>query len=165
MQKKKILLLGHGRHGKDTVADILKDQLGYRLVSSSEFAAEKVMMPFFGDKYATVDDCYEDRHTGNNREVWFQQIQAYNTPDKAKLASDILQVADIYVGMRCPQEFAAAKDLFDVIVWVDATARGLPPEGAGSFGIPYDPDTMVWLDNNGTLERLEERVLELARSW
>lgn len=165
MQKKKILLLGHGRHGKDAVAEILSQQLGYRLISSSSFAAERVMMPFFGDKYATVDECYEDRHTGNNREVWFQQIQAYNTPDKAKLARDILEVADIYVGMRCPLEFAAAKDMFDEIVWVDASLRGVPLEGSGSFGIKFDPEIMIWLDNNGTVEELEQKVLDLARSW
>lgn len=161
----KVLILGDGRSGKDTVADLLSRLFGYRVVSSSFFAAERVMMPFFGDKYATVEDCFADRHTGNNREVWYNQIQAYNTPDKSRLAREILEISDVYVGMRSNEELAEARPLFDKVIWVDASRRGVSREGRGSFTIDYDPESMLLLDNNGTLEDLEANVRRMVENW
>lgn len=160
-RKPKILLLGHGRHGKDTVAEILRDDYGFTLVSSSWFAAERVMMPYFGSTYANVEECFADRHNGENRAIWYNQIQAYNSPDKARLAREILEVADIYVGMRSAAEFAVARDLFDLIIWVDASGRGMPLEGRDSFDIDQEPGMFV-IENNGSLEDLKEIIRENA---
>jgi hypothetical protein len=41
----RLLLIGHGRHGKDSAGDILRDRYGLRSVSSSEFAAQKAVFP------------------------------------------------------------------------------------------------------------------------
>lgn len=37
----KLLVIGYGRHGKDTVCEILRDQHGYSFTSSSSFVDRK----------------------------------------------------------------------------------------------------------------------------
>jgi hypothetical protein len=164
MTRPKLLILGHARHGKDTVAEILRDNHGLSFASSSLFLAERIMLPYFesiGEPYASLEECYADR--GNHRATWHNQIAAYNTPDKARLPREILEVADAYVGMRSDAEFAASRELFDHVVWVDASGRGLSPEDRSSFNITQTPD-MYLIENNGTLEDLEGAVAEFAQS-
>jgi hypothetical protein len=173
--RKKLLILGFGRHGKDTVAEILRDEHGFKFISSSLFCAGRVMMPFFDRfspygsqvagfddrlfrSYTSVEECFEDRH--NFRDVWHQQIAAWNQDDPTKLSREILEVADIYVGMRSVKEYEAAKHLYDDIWWVDATDRGLPPEDQSSMNLMFIPDEMRRIDNNGTLEDLRRAVTE-----
>ena len=40
MANPKLLIIGHARHGKDTVAEILRDTHGYDFVSSSGMRGE-----------------------------------------------------------------------------------------------------------------------------
>ena len=88
-QKPKLLILGHARHGKDTVAEILRDERGYSFESSSMYAAKRLIMPFFeaqGVPYANLEDCYADRV--NHRALWFDLITEFNTPYKSRLAKE-----------------------------------------------------------------------------
>lgn len=59
----RMMVVGHGRHGKDTVAEILRDQFGATFVSSSWFMAERVVFPRFcrtqPGRYATAQACYD----------------------------------------------------------------------------------------------------------
>ena len=162
----KILVIGWARHGKDTVAEILQQDFGMKFISSSLFAAEKVMMPFFekiGVPYGSVGDCYDDRGTSNEmRAVWFEQIQKYNSPDKSRLASEILEESNLYVGMRCEKEFEASQHLFDYILWIDASGRDVPKEPESSMTIEFDPDIMWEIKNDGSLGELRQRVHDFA---
>jgi len=83
---KKILILGHKRHGKDTVAQMISNHTGMTFKSSSEAAAEIFLYDALKDKYGyeNPQECVEDRV--NHRAEWHDLIAAYNTPDKAKLA-------------------------------------------------------------------------------
>jgi hypothetical protein len=160
----RLILLGHARHGKDTVADLLRDRHGFNPMGSSLFACERVVAPWFrltGWPYPSVQACYADRV--NHRALWFDLICAYNRQDPARLARELFEAGhDVYVGMRSATEFAAARPLADVVVWVDALDR-LPPEPADSFDI--DPAAVCdWrIDNNGTPELLAERVSDFVR--
>lgn len=71
-----LLIIGHGRHGKDSVGDILRSKYGMRAVSSSEFAAEKAVFPLVSGIYPDWRAAYEDRHA--HRDLWFHAIRAYN---------------------------------------------------------------------------------------
>ena len=164
MGKPKILVLGHGQHGKDTVGDILAYRLGFRFLSSSLFAAEKLILPHFesiGQPYASLEACYADRV--NHRALWYDLISAYNTPEKDSLCREIVSEYDMYVGMRCPEEYAASKKHFDYILWVDASGRGVPPEPRSSMGISYVPGEMIYIPNNGSVGDLEDLVVDWGR--
>jgi predicted HAD superfamily Cof-like phosphohydrolase len=163
---KRIILLGYGRHGKDTVAEMLRDKYGYRFQASSVFLAERVMMPYFNSLqshigYASVEECFEDRH--NHRATWFEQIELFNYPDRTKLATELFKQNDVYVGMRSAKELQACKvaGTADLIIWVDASDR-MPPEDKASCTVePWMADYII--DNNGTLEDLAfnvDRVVE-----
>jgi hypothetical protein len=156
----KILILGHGRHGKDTLAEMLRDAVGLKFRSSSEAAAEKAVYPSLKDKYGyqTLEECYADR--ANHREEWRQLITDYNTPDKGKLCREILETSDCYVGMRCPLEYAATRDLFDVIFWVDAMRRA-PPDPSMGIALNWE---MSLIDNGGTLAQLQAKVDSICKT-
>jgi len=132
----KLLILGHGRHGKDTFAEILRDEFSLMFESSSQAAADIFIYDVLKDKYKykTSEECYEDR--SNHRAEWYNLIRDYNNEDRAKLAKGILGRADCYVGMRDRGEIdeCMKQELFDLIVWVDASER-LPLEPADSFNI------------------------------
>ena len=60
----KLLIIGHGRHGKDTVCEILKESYGFNFRSSSDFCAEKLVYPLLKDlyNYNSYQEAYADRH-------------------------------------------------------------------------------------------------------
>lgn len=140
----KILILGHAQHGKDTLAEILHNLYRLRFESSSMAALGIAVLPALkaaGLKYLTLDDAYQDRHA--HRLLWKQAITDYNTPDKARLCREILEANDMYVGMRCHEEFEATKDLFDIIFWVHRLGSPADP----SMSIEYDPKVMTPIVN------------------
>lgn len=163
MRKPRILLLGYARHGKDTVAEILRDNHGYRFISSSEFVGREIIWETWGrTRYNSFSAMFEDRI--NWRELWMNLISEYNTPDKTRTARTMLERGyDLYVGMRRLDELMSARHLFDYVVWVDRSEH-LPPE-TGSMDITREnakPDYVI--DNNGTLKDLERNVLDFART-
>lgn len=166
MSRPKFLIIGFARHGKDTAAEMLRVRHGLTFASSSWFAAESVVRPYLasrGIEYGSIEDCYADRV--NRRADWFDAIRAHNADDPARLARDLLEDADIYVGMRSAVEFEATRHLFDLVIWVDASGRGKPPEGRSSMSIAFDPASMYRLDNNGSLYDLALAVDEMMRCW
>lgn len=167
-KKKKILVMGYARHGKDTAADMIAQRYGLSFTSSSMFCAEHVMMPHFEKhlmKYDSVEACYEDRI--NWRDTWYTTIRDYNRPDATALGRAIFEKHDIYCGLRSRAEFDALKNTgaFDISVWVDAQDRGLPPESNDSCTVrPWMVDYVV--DNGGSegdlhfnIKQLLDRVL------
>jgi hypothetical protein len=153
----RLLIIGHGRHGKDSVGEILRDRYGLRSVSSSEFAARKAVFPLVSDLYPDWRAAYEDRHA--HRDLWFHAIRAYNLRPGPMLAEQILEDHDIYTGMRSRAEFEKSRGLFDLVVWVDASHR-LPPEPGGSIELrASDADWVV--DNNGPPQALPGEVAKL----
>lgn len=153
----RLLIIGHGRHGKDSVGEILRDEYGMRSTSSSEFAAEKAVFPLMRDFYPDAQACFEDR--ANHRELWFHAIRAYNLRPGKTLAAGILEDHDIYTGMRSRREFERSGDLFDLVIWVDA-ARRLPPEAVGSMELTADDAGWI-IDNNGPADALPGEVAKL----
>ena len=157
----KILVLGYGRHGKDTVCDILNQRFGLEFQSSSEFCAKLFIYDELKDKYGykTYMDCYNDRH--NHRAEWYTMIHDYCKDDLARLGRNIFAAHDIYCGLRNKDEMAAmkAEGVYDYSVWVDRSQH-LPPEDVSSMNITKDMADFV-IDNNGTLADLETQVEDL----
>jgi dephospho-CoA kinase len=158
---KKILILGHMRSGKDTMAEILNDKFGLSFRSSSEAACDKFIFDELKDAngYTSKEECFNDRF--NHRDEWYDYICDYNKDDRARLAKEILNDVDCYVGMRDLEEFEECinQQLFDKVIWVDASDR-LPDE-TGSFNIPKKYADII-VDNNGTFDDFEQKVAELG---
>lgn len=158
----KILIIGHARHGKDTLAEILNEEFGLTFKSSSQSAAEIFLYDALKDKYGykTPEECFEDRV--NHRAEWKTMICEYNKNDRAKLAKGILEKSDCYVGMRDREEIKEClnQKLFDIIIWVDATER-MPLEDASSFNIDKTCADII-IENNGTFDEFKTKAIRLG---
>jgi hypothetical protein len=159
-----ICIIGHCRHGKDSMAEILQEHFGLKFKSSSEAASEIFIYDELKDKYGykTPFECFEDRV--NHRSEWYDLICDYNSVDKARLAKGILEHANAYVGMRNSSEIKECikQNLFDLIIWVDASDR-LPLEDVSSFNITKS-DADIIIENNGSFEEFKERVIRLGNT-
>ena len=161
--KNKFLIIGHARHGKDTLAELLNKEFGLKFASSSQAAADIFIFDELKEKYSyeTSEQCFEDRV--NHRAEWYDMICEYNKEDRAKLAKGILERTDCYVGMRDRGEITECvkQGLFDLIIWVDASER-LPLESPDSFNIDKSCADII-IDNNGTFEQFKARVSRLGK--
>ena len=157
----KLLIIGHGRHGKDTVAECLRDDYGMTFKSSSMHCAEKVVYPVLKEQYGytSVEQCYNDRH--DHRAEWFDLIADYCKDDLARIGREIFEVSDIYCGLRNKREFHAIKNngLVDFTIWVDRS-DWVETEPKSSMSLePWMADFVI--DNNGTLEQLYRNIDDL----
>jgi dephospho-CoA kinase len=163
-KKPKLLVIGHGRHGKDTVCEILRDSYGYNFTSSSQFCSKLFIFDALKDKYgyATEEECYADRH--NHRAEWYNAICEYNVPDAAKLGKAIFKEYNIYCGLRNKKEYHAMRNtkVFDYVIWVDRSDH-LPLEDKTSMTLePWMADFVI--DNNGSVSDLELNIAQLAQT-
>jgi len=158
MLKAKLLVIGHGRHGKDTVSEILCKDFKLSFISSSMFACQRFIYDDLKNKYnyKSFEECYDDRH--NHRSEWYDAIAGYCEDDPAQLGKDIFSEHDIYCGLRNVREFVAMKEqgVFDACIWVDRSEH-LPPEDPESMTLTKDIADYV-INNNGDLSELEYKV-------
>lgn len=188
--KPKFLVLGHARHGKDTVAEILRDEYGFTFTSSSLFCAEKVIWEAIHNQQAAIDrhiaagspgmaagQLIEELEMmagreypgyaecfadrGNFRAAWFSLIAAYLYPDKERLAREIFAENDIYVGIRNKRELNAVLNAGLADVTVWVDAsERIDQETVASCTV--EPwMAMFTIDNNGTAEDLRRNVHQL----
>lgn len=156
----KILIIGHGKHGKDTIAEIMEELFGLKFNSSSKFALESFLFDILNEKYKlnykSKDEAFKDRNTSDEkRMIWYNEICTYNKDDKTRLTKEILKENDMYVGLRDYEEFKESRKLFKYVVWIEALER-----------VKYSDPTVkiekeeanIIINNNGTLKELEEKV-------
>jgi len=154
----KILLVGHKRNGKDTVAQMITDEIGLKFQGSSMAAAKIFIYDELKEKYnyKSFEECFEDRM--NHRAEWHDLICDYNIDDKSRLAKEILKDSDIYVGMRSNAELEECQrqGIFDLIIGVYDPRKEEEPKDS------FDIDIWKWCDfiimNNSDLETLQKRV-------
>ena len=163
-KSKKVIVIGHARHGKDTLCEYLRGKYNITFQSSSLVSAIHVVFPILRDKYAykDINECFNDRV--NHREEWYQLIKDFNTPDKTKLADIIFASNDIYCGIRNYEELDAILEKYDILIlWVAASLRK-PLEADSSFNIPinkyysHPKVSMQILLNNSTKEKFYEYI-------
>jgi len=162
VEKPKLLVIGHARHGKDTVCEKLRDEYGFKFMSSSMFCAEKVVMPHMnenGHHYINAGECFEDRV--NHRKTWFDAIVQYNSDDQSRLGREMLEEYDVYCGMRSRSELHACRNagLFDAIIWVDGSKRKSPESQDSCTVEEWMAD--FTLDNNGSQQDLTRNLAVL----
>ena len=156
----KLLILGYGRHGKDTLAEIFRDHFNITFSSSSFAACEILIYPALREKYGydTPTECYDDR--SNHRQEWYESICDYNREDPSRLCKDILKKNDCDVGMRSKRELDGSRHLFDLIIFVDSSERH-PIEEKESCTIT-SKDADIIITNNGSLDEIRQKVVKLG---
>lgn len=160
----KLLVIGHARHGKDTVCEILRDDFGLKFENSSSFCAKRFIYEKLKKKYgyATYVECFNNRH--NHRAEWFNLISDYCKDDPARLGKEIFAENDIYCGLRNKREFEAMQEqsVFDYCIWVDRSSH-LPPESDSSMNLkPYMADFII--DNNKDFDHLKIQLVGVMKS-
>ena len=162
-QNKKILFLGDARHGKDTMAEIFCEKTDYKFASSSLVAAEIFMVKVLKEKYnlsySSVQEAWNDRV--NHRDIWYNEICLYNSEDRLRLVKDILNVADIYVGLRnhLEVEQAIKEDTFDHIIGIYDYRK--PREDKSSNTADVFKYSHFVIMNNGTIDNLRYKVVNI----
>jgi hypothetical protein len=145
----KLLLLAHAQHGKGTTSEQLEELYGIKCESSSYIATQEFIYDEIKEEfgYKSFAECYEDRV--NHRDLYYNKILGYNTPNKARLGELIFSKVDGYDGMRDDTEFLANKSYiqYDFAIWIDASDRK-PLEPKSSMKITEDMADCL-LDNNG----------------
>jgi hypothetical protein len=151
----KLIVIGYGRHGKDTFCEIAQKVFNFNYISSSEFCSENVIYPILKQKYNynNAIECYNDRH--NHRSEWFDIIADHNKNDPSFLGKQILSDYDIYCGLRRKEELHSlmAQNICDYVIWVDASKR-FPPEDKTSCTVTPDMADII-IYNNDTYETFE----------
>lgn len=159
--KKKICIIGHARHGKDTVAEFINKHYGYKSESSSQAASRLFLFDALKEKYGykTSEECFEDRV--NHRAEWFDMICEYNKDYPGQLAKDIMNHNQIYTGMRSDKELdACLRDgIFDLVIGVYDPRK--QDEPLDSFDINILRKSHIIIPNSGDLFDLENRVILL----
>lgn len=159
IKERNIVIIGLGRHGKDTVAEICRDLFGLEFKASSNFCSELFIFEKLKNKYNYENEqkCFNDRH--NHRSEWFDLIVDFNEKDKTKLGREIFKQNNIYVGLRNAHELLALKveGIVDHVVWVDAKKRlGITENASSNTLEEYNADYVI--DNNGTLAELKQNI-------
>lgn len=159
---RKLLILGHARHGKDTAAEYLAKKLGLSFDGSSNVCCEAFIFHALRHKYGydTPYECYEDRV--NHRKEWHDLIADYCKDDKARLGRLIYAENDIYCGIRAIDECEAVIEEFDpIVIWINASNR-VGPESKESMQVRFKPG-WVKIHNNDEGIKFIEKLDKLAR--
>lgn len=162
MANKKILIIGHGRHGKDTVAELISKNTGLTFKSSSKAAAMLFIYDILkhSEGYDSFEECYLDRH--NKRALWHNMICEYNKEDPSKLAKDILKYNDMYVGMRSNKELLECKrnNLFDYIIGIFDPNKPLEKKDSFNIDIWKHSDFII---PTGNISETKEKVNKICK--
>lgn len=163
-KKPKVLIIGWARSGKDTAAAVISELWNLKFTSSSVFAAKKIlpalntyMVRKGFSEYPDEFHAFNDRQ--NHRALWRDLIHEYNSPLN-RLATEILEDNDMYVGMRDIEEFEASRHMFDIIIWIDAEGR-IDPEPTSSCTVTKELAT-VTIENKGTEAEFIDKLREFC---
>lgn len=157
---KRVLFVGHGRHGKDTACEELSKATGWKNAGTTSL----YLTPYVIKEYERLgmghlrNDAYLHRH--QNRELWRRVGDEIRQNDPALLVKEALKVGPITGGCRGLPEIEAVRreSVVDLIVWVDASKR-LPPDPTVEFG-PEVADLI--LANNGTEAEFRYKIQRLG---
>jgi len=143
-ETKRILVVGHGRAGKDTACEYLASITTLRFAGTTSLYLARYVAARLG---VPEQEAYRTRH--QNRNLWHRVGNEVRRQDPGLLVRESLAHADIIGGVRDLEEIKACReeDLVDLIVWI-ANDRA-PKDSTVTFG---ERDCDVTVPNHWTLE-------------
>ena len=164
-----LLIIGHARHGKDTVCEMLSELSNLTFTGSSLLATDLGIFDGIIQKYIKVDvpsirmarqKFYENKEMF--RQEMYEAIREFNREDSIRLAIEVFKNANIYCGLRDRREFNAirAANLVQLVIWVDASLR-CPKEASTSMKLDRTCADII-IENNGSVAELRDKVERLA---
>jgi hypothetical protein len=161
MRPLRAAISGPGRAGKDSVAEMFRDLSTLRYIGGTSLFAASIVRDKFtppsGRKYATAQECWEDRHS--HREAWAKIIGDSNGSDPVRFYRDCLAEQDILTGVRWRREMLACREAKLVDLWLWVERPGIPADPTQEFTAGECDLTIV---NDGTLEDLRKKVERIA---
>ena len=125
----RVLIVGHGRSGKDTVAALLAEKFGYRLGGSMSYAViPLITYSLTGRTDAYMQEyCYKHRH--NNRKYWYDYCNLLRQIDPLLLVKLTLSTTDFIIGIRDKDEFINSLDYFKPhnVLWIERKGTPVDP--------------------------------------
>ncbi|MDE2438782.1 MAG: hypothetical protein KGN01_05330 [Patescibacteria group bacterium] len=154
----RILIVGHGRSGKDESALYLGRRLGLRYTGSTSLAVRPLLAHAIYGKndLLTQEHCYAHRH--EDREYWYEYCNLLRRIDPLMLIKLCLSFSDILVGTRSFEELNNAVKVQRPthILWLE---RSVPIDPTLEFR--YDDllqyarmANVIRVDNTGSIEEL-----------
>ena len=144
-----IAIIGHGGHGKSTLADIIAKEHEISWIDTSLAAFNLFIWKQLKGVYKTKKDCLLDRV--NNRQLWFDMISEFCKDDPSALITHIDKYFNMVVGIRSRREFDASKHLFHLVIGVWREGYDLDP--TFELDIVKDSDILV---QSTSIEALEQ---------
>lgn len=161
----KIMILGHGRAGKDEAATILESLTGLSNARSSSVYLAPVVAATLG---LTVEEAFNRRH--EMRDLWYAEGKRVRLTDPGFLVRQCYANGEIAVGFRelCEVQYVVANGTVDHILWIERCVDQDPTLEFSLSDISllltqYQSSiTLDVVSNHGTLTDLEK---SLARWW
>lgn len=157
----KLLILGHARHGKDTVLELLRADHGFQYRPATSIICEQIVYPVLAPLYPGGPvQCEADKD--GHRQTWFDLVRAHlATHGQDWLVRETLKHGDLFAGTRSRSEYEATRHLFDFILWVER--KGYPEEPSTSMELERR-DAHFTIYNDAGLANLRSGV-DAAVSW
>lgn len=150
----KLMLVGHGRAGKDEAGEYLQKITGLKFAGTTSLYLAKYVARKMG---VTEAEAYRDRH--KNRDHWYRIGNEIREGDPGILIRESLLHGDIVGGVRDIEEviYARAKGIVDLVIWIE------------NIWVPVDPTVKftsrecdIVVQNNWDLQTYHERLRRLA---
>jgi len=151
---RRIMVVGHGRAGKDTACEYLAKVTQLRFAGTTSLYLARYVAARLG---VTAEEAYCTRHS--NRNFWHRVGKEVRKRDPGLLVRESLKNAEIVGGIRDLEEIAACRqeNLVDLIVWI-ANDR-VPRDSTVKFG---ERDCDIVVPNHWGLEEFRWRLLRFA---
>lgn len=150
----RIMLVGHGRCGKDTSGEYLASVTGLRFAgTTSKYLAKYVARQLGRDEA----DVYQTRHA--DRDTWHRIGKQVRASNPGVLIRESLADGQIIGGVRDHEEIVYAKSVVDLIIWVDNNR--VPIDQTVEF---TSRECDVVIQNHWSLDELHHRLDRLAKS-
>lgn len=152
-----IALVGMGRAGKDTAAEIIAYS-EYTDIPAPK-SASLIVLPLIAHMVGLPDyHVYDNRHA--NRAFWIAACHAIREGDVTRIVRYCLSQCPLVIGIRGKEEFrqVVETNMVDLTVWIGNKRVSVDPTVEFSRD-----DCDIVIDNNGTLEEFTKRVEKFAK--